>query len=602
VSGSFVVALRAVLTRHDNIGCSVKNNLLAMWRQHFIVEEGMLELEATCLTPEAVLKASGHVEKFTDLMVKDVHTEECFRADHLLADHLDKMLTDPKSTPPLSEDERSVVIALQERIDEVGQEEMDMLFKKYGVVAPITGNPVTGAYPFNLMFQTQIGPTGLLKGYLRPETAQGIFVNFRRLIEYAGNKLPFACAQVGLSFRNEISPQAGLLRVREFMQAEIEHFVRPEDKNHVKFHTIADMTVSLYGRVQQLTTFEPVQIAIGEAVRTGTIDNETLGYFIARTNAFVQKMGMNMKYVRFRQHLEHEMAHYAKDCWDLEVRCSYKWVECAGLADRSAYDLSVHSEASKVELAAREVYAEVQEMEVLVCVPNKGLLGKSLKRDAQPVMEKLQSLSESECKSLQAEFKARDGRASVTVEKGTFEVADSQVDFKLEKRKISGRNFYPSVIEPSFGIGRLLYCLWEHVYYVRDGEREENAIPPAVLKLPPVMAPVKCAVLPLSKNEKFNDLISDLSSALSLAGLINRIDDGGQSIGRRYARADELGTPFGITVDFASLEDKSVTVRERDSTLQIRCGVEDAVRAIGDMVSERKTWKEVRSLYPAFSS
>jgi glycyl-tRNA synthetase len=117
-----------------------------------------------------------------------------------------------------------------------------------------------------------------------------------------------------------------------------------------------------------------------------------------------------------------------------------------------------------------------------------------------------------------------------------------------------------------------------------------------------VMAPVKCAVLPLSKNEKFNDLISDLSSALSLAGLINRIDDGGQSIGRRYARADELGTPFGITVDFASLEDKSVTVRERDSTLQIRCGVEDAVRAIGDMVSERKTWKEVRSLYPAFSS
>jgi glycyl-tRNA synthetase len=581
-------------------GCSVKNNLLALWRQHFIVEEGMLELEATCLTPEAVLKASGHVDKFTDLMVKDVNTGDCFRADHLLGDHLDAILADDKN--PLQEQERSSIIALQERIDEVGQEEMDTLFKKYKVVAPNTGSPLTEAYPFNLMFQTQIGPTGLLKGYLRPETAQGIFVNFRRLIEYAGNKLPFACAQVGLSFRNEISPQAGLLRVREFMQAEIEHFVSPDDKSHVKFHAVANMTVSLYGRVQQLTTFEPVRTTIGEAVRTGVIDNETLGYFIARTNAFVEKMGMNMKYVRFRQHLEHEMAHYAKDCWDLEVRCSYKWVECAGLADRSAYDLSVHSEASKVELAAREVYAEVQELSVLVCVPNKGLLGKTLKRNAQPVMEKLQSLSESECKSLQAEFKANGGTSSLTVGAGTFEVLESQVAFKVENKKISGRNFYPSVIEPSFGIGRLLYCLWEHVYYVREGEREENAIPPAVLRLPPSMAPVKCAVLPLSKNEKFTELLAELSSSLSLCGLINRIDDGGQSIGRRYARADELGTPFGITVDFASLEDKSVTVRERDSTLQVRCSISDAVRSISDMVSARKTWKEVRSLYPAFSA
>lgn len=579
----------------------MKNNLVAMWRQHYIVEENMLELEGTCLTPEPVLKASGHVDKFADLMVKDSVSGDCFRADHLLRDHLDGLLSSKDSK--LSEDEADDIRMLRERLDEVDQAEMDLLIKKYNVTAPETGALLTPTYPFNLMFQTSIGPTGLQKGYLRPETAQGIFVNFKRLLEFASNKLPFACAQIGLSFRNEISPQAGLLRVREFMQAEIEHFVNPDEKNHPKFSTVADMEVSLYGRQQQLTTFEPQLMTVGKAVETGVIDNQTLGYFIARTNLFVQKIGLNMAHVRFRQHLEHEMAHYAKDCWDLEVRCSYKWVECAGLADRSAYDLSVHSEASKIELNAREVYPEIREVESLTCIPNKGLLGRAFKRDAQPIMKRLESLSEDECKYLQCDFDADDGKATVTMESGaTFVVSRDQMSFEVKKRKESGRNFYPSVIEPSFGIGRLLYCLWEHVYYVREGEREENAIPPAVLRLPPSVAPIKCMVLPLSKNELFSSILSEVSTSLSAAGLINRVDDGGQSIGRRYARADEIGTPFGVTVDFTSVEDKSVTVRERDSTQQVRCSIPDAVSAISAVVTGQKSWSDIREIHPSFSA
>lgn len=588
-------------------GCSVKNNLISLWRQHFIVQESMLELEATCLTPEVVLKASGHVDKFSDLMVRDVdNSTACFRADHLLEDHIDSMLENKDGTPdgkvkPLAQDLVDEITALRERIDEIGQDEMDSCIEKYGVVAPESGNKLTKCYPFNLMFPTQIGPTGLLQGYLRPETAQGIFVNFKRLYDYSAGKLPFACAQIGLSFRNEISPQSGLLRVREFQQAEIEHFVDPRKKEHPKFASIAGMNVSLYGRKQQLTTFEPANMTVGEAVTTGVIANETLGYFIARTNAFVQSIGMNMEHVRFRQHLEHEMAHYAADCWDLEVRCSYKWVECAGLADRSAYDLSVHSEASKIELSAFERFAEPKEVSSLVAVPNKGLLGRAFKKDAQLVMKALGEMEEKDVEALQSALEA--GPAPVTIESGSsFEVSKEQVAFKVEKKKLSGENFYPSVIEPSFGIGRLLYCLWEHVYYVRDGDREENAIPPAVLRLPAAIAPVKCVVLPLSKNEQFVGLLSTLSSSLSAAGLINRIDDSGQSIGRRYARADEIGTPFGITVDFESLADSSVTVRERDSTLQIRCSVVAAVSAISDMVAGRKTWEDVQSIHPAFSS
>eukprot|EP00173_Palmaria_palmata_P002659 Plantae.Rhodophyta-Palmaria_palmata.ctg278.p1 GENE.Plantae.Rhodophyta-Palmaria_palmata.ctg278~~Plantae.Rhodophyta-Palmaria_palmata.ctg278.p1 ORF type:complete len:360 (-),score=90.31 Plantae.Rhodophyta-Palmaria_palmata.ctg278:251-1282(-) len=343
-------------------------------------------------------------------------------------------------------------------------------------------------------------------------------------------------------------------------------------------------------------------MSVGEAVTTGIIANETLGYFIARTHVFCEKLGLNMKHVRFRQHLEHEMAHYAADCWDLEVQCSYKWVECAGLADRSAYDLSVHSKASKIELAAFERFAEVKEVSSLVALPNKGVMGKAFKKEAQPVMKALDKMTEDEVKVLQSAIEA-DGKASVKTGSGAaFDIKAEHVTFKVVKTKKTGKNFYPSVIEPSFGIGRLLYCLWEHSFYIRETEREGNAIPPSVLRLPPAIAPVKCAVLPLSKNDKFNDMLAEVQSALGTNGLINRLDDSGQSIGRRYARSDEIGTPFGITIDFTSLEDGSVTVRERDSMAQIRCKASDAVAAIRDVVLGIKTWADIQSMYPAFSA
>ncbi|KAI4013334.1 glycyl-tRNA synthetase 1 [Homo sapiens] len=192
------------------VGCALKNNIIQTWRQHFIQEEQILEIDCTMLTPEPVLKTSGHVDKFADFMVKDVKNGECFRADHLLKAHLQKLMSDKKC----SVEKKSEMESVLAQLDNYGQQELADLFVNYNVKSPITGNDLSPPVSFNLMFKTFIGPGGNMPGYLRPETAQGIFLNFKRLLEFNQGKLPFAAAQIGNSFRNEISPRSGLIRVR----------------------------------------------------------------------------------------------------------------------------------------------------------------------------------------------------------------------------------------------------------------------------------------------------------------------------------------------------------------------------------------------------
>lgn len=184
------------------------------------------------------------------------------------------------------------------------------------------------------MFQTHIGPSGAVKGFLRPETAQGIFVNFKRLLEFNQGKLPFAAAQIGNAFRNEISPRSGLIRVREFTMAEVEHFCDPVEKDHPKFSGVADTVMNLYSADNQMAGEAAKQVKIGDAVAAGTVANQTLGYFLARIQNFLMKIGVDNSRLRFRQHMANEMAHYACDCWDAEILTSYGWVECVGCADR----------------------------------------------------------------------------------------------------------------------------------------------------------------------------------------------------------------------------------------------------------------------------
>jgi len=564
-------------------GCAVKSNLQAFWRQHFVMNESMLEVECPSVTPECVLKASGHVDRFTDRMVNDVVTEDCFRADHLVEENLERMIADPMLAPA----RRTELEDLLARIEELTAEEMGAAIVDLGIKAPETKNDLTAPYPFNLMFPTQIGPSGAAPGFLRPETAQGIFVNFRDLLYYNGGKLPFAAAQVGQSFRNEISPRAGLLRVREFTQAEIEHFVHPDHKDHARFDEVKDVGLSLFSRDAQLGAVKkPFPMSVGDAVEKGIIANQTLGYFVARTQLFLEKIGINPAKLRFRQHLQHEMAHYAEDCWDAEIESTYGWVECVGLADRSAYDLKAHSVASKVELTAHERFAEPVMEEVLVVEPNKKDMGKAFKKDAKAVTDALQAMCKEDALALGAKLEA-EGKATVATEAGEKEILPGMVRIAMETKKISGRQFTPSVIEPSFGIGRIMYCMFEHNFYVRADDEQKT-----VFKFSPIIAPIKCTIFPLVNDAGMNALAERVSRELAADGISAKLDTTAISVGKRYARTDELGVPFAVTVDHRSLDDDTVTLRERDSCEQVRLKSDQVLALVKKLCAMTTTWEE----------
>lgn len=247
------------------------------------------------------------------------------------------------------------------------------------------------------MFGSSIGPTGQHPGFLRPETAQGHFTNFSRLLEFNNGRIPFASAQIGRSFRNEISPRAGLLRVREFNMAEIEHFVDPEDKKHTRFDEVRDVELVLLDRhVQAGGSTQTMVMSIGKAVDTGVVANETLGYFMARIYLFLIKIGINPQRLRFRQHMGNEMAHYATDCWDAEIENSYGWTECVGCADRAAYDLSVHAAKTGHPLVVRQALKEPIVTEKEVAEFNKKSFGKTFKGDAGAIQKHIESLPEAD--------------------------------------------------------------------------------------------------------------------------------------------------------------------------------------------------------------
>ncbi|CAG9467587.1 unnamed protein product [Pedinophyceae sp. YPF-701] len=573
-------------------GCAIKQNLTQAWRQHFVLEENMLEVECPSVTPEVVLKTSGHVERFTDFMVSDVQTKECYRADHLLEAALEAKIAEKGLAP---EDKRRLEDQLVQ-VEGMDKEELGAALKEHGVKAPDTGNDISDPYTFNLMFKTSIGPRGDLTGYMRPETAQGIFVNFRDLLYYNGGKLPFAAAQIGNSFRNEISPRAGLLRVREFTQAEIEHFCDPEDKSHPKFASVADVEPLLYSRELQMgATKKAEPMRLGDAVAKGVVANESLAYFIGRTYTFLLNAGADPARVRFRQHLAHEMAHYACDCWDAEIETSYGWVECAGLADRSAYDLSAHGAASKTDLTAYVAFEKPKMVEVTVVKPDKKALGKEFKKDAKAVQAALEALSEEQAEAMKAKLEAA-GAAELAAEGGAFTITSEMVAIERTTKKVTGRTFVPSVIEPSFGIGRILYALFEHAFYKREGDGNEQR---TVFRFSPLVAPVKTTVFPLLQKPQFNEKAAAIAAALRKAAISNIVDTTGASIGKRYSRTDEIGVPFAVTVDHSTLTDDTVTVRERDSMAQIRVPVAEVPGLLGDLCSLAVQWEDVAAKYPA---
>lgn len=367
--------------------------------------------------------------------------------------------------------------------------------------------------------------------------------------------MPFAAAQIGLGFRNEIAPRNGLLRVREFCMAEIEHFVHPDQKGHPKFKLVADKSLTLFSSDAQLTTGRTVVTTIGEAVRSGLVNNETLGYFMARTQMWLESIGVDPAKMRLRQHLRTEMAHYAADCWDMEIHMSYGWIECVGHADRSCYDLVQHSKRSGVPMVASERLPEPIQVERLVAEPNKKLIGPRFKGEQKAVLAAIEELDGEALEAFKTAIE-RDGKAPLTTATQVHEITAELVSFSTEKRTVVETKYTPSVIEPSFGIGRVLYAVLEHAFSQRDGDEQR-----CVMAFRPTVAPIKVGIYRLINHAPFDPIVSRIRDLLHNEDITCKVDSSSGTVGRRYSRADELGIPFGITIDFQTLLDQSVTVR-----------------------------------------
>ncbi|RKP29181.1 glycyl-tRNA synthetase [Metschnikowia bicuspidata] len=604
-------------------GCAFQANIIDTWRKYFVLEEDMLEVDCTMLTPYEVFKTSGHVDKFADWMCRDLKTGEIFRADHLVEEVLEARLKGDKAARGqtaasegddkkkrkskvkeiqnirLADEVVEEYEAVLNKIDGYSGEGLGELITKYNIVNPSNGNPLESPVQFNLMFETAIGPSGQLKGYLRPETAQGQFLNFSKLLECNNERMPFASASIGKSFRNEISPRAGLLRGREFLMAEIEHFVDPEDKSHPRFAEVKDTVLSFLPQdVQEAGSNELQQVTVGEAVASGMVDNETLGYFIARIYVFLVKIGVDPSRLRFRQHISNEMAHYALDCWDAELQTSYGWIECVGCADRSAYDLSVHAARTKEKLVVRKPLPEPVTVEKFEVDLDKKKFGPKFRKDAGAIQKHLLESTQCELEDLAAQL-AANGKIDVDVAgAGKFTVEADLIKIERVKRVEHVREFTPNVIEPSFGIGRIIYSIFEHLFWSRPEDKDR-----CVLSLPPLVAPTKVLVVPLSNHADLVPLVGKISAALRKEQIPFKVDDSSASIGKRYARNDELGTPFGITIDFETVKDGTVTLRERDSTKQMRGDLAAIVKAVKKITYSGVSWAEgTRELAPFESS
>ena len=518
------------------VGGRLRNRVNQTWIDHWLALGNIVELSCPTVTPYAVLEASGHVGEFSDFMTICTECGEASRADTLL-----------ESSHP--------------NPDALSKSELQKILGDVNPSCPNCGaqawSEVTAQ---NLMFNTTIGAgTSGRPGFLRPETAQGMFTSFPALLRHNRDRLPFGAIQVGKGYRNEISPRQGMIRLREFNMAELEYFINPhEDPQHdfSPWQSIPFRLVPDEGDEKEMT--------IQDALDSNTVRHATVGYFMAQTYDFLVKVGIDPARLRFRQHESDEMAHYATDCWDAEIHGSYGWVECVGIAHRGCYDLEAHEKATGKTLRARREFSEPKVVEIDGWTMNGATAGpafRALAGKVKAVVEKLPA---------DATFPL-----VCTLDDGQgVEVLSEHVKRLQRTETITGEWYIPHVVEPAFGIDRIIWHILDHAYddEAKDGEDY------TILKLSEHVAPVDYCVFPLFEKDGMGELARSLHRSLcSKRGIVSVYDSSG-SIGRRYARADEIGVPQCLTVDHQSLEDATVTIRDRDSGEQRRVAIEDIIR------------------------
>jgi len=462
------------------LGVELKNNIKAEWWKTFVQQrEDVVGVDGAIITKADVWQASGHVTSFTDFILECKKCKEKYRADHLI------------------EDVTGIAI------DSITEEEITKLISKHKIVCKKCRGELATVKKFNLMFKTNVGPLDDEKSvaYLRPETAQLIFINFKAVTDTARLKLPFGIAQIGKAFRNEISPRDFLFRTREFEQMEIEYFVNPTKLDECPyFEEVENFKINL------LTTKDKnhKEVKIKDLTK---ITTKWHAYWLAPCYKFFIDLGIKKENLRIREHAKEELAHYASACFDIEYNFPFGWKEIHGNADRKQFDLQQHIKFSKQDL----------------------------------------SLFDEETKARVVPYVAS---------------------------------------EPSQGVDRAFLA------FLVDAYNEDNKRGNIVLKLHPRLAPVKVGVFPLvNKLDKqaykiFREIKNEFNCIFDRAG----------SIGRRYARADEVGIPFSITIDFDSIKKKDVTIRNRDNTKQIRVKIKDLKGVVTRLIEGEKFEKCGKSI------
>lgn len=451
---------------YAHLGSDLKKNLKDQWWKFFVQSrEDVVGIDGTTITHPKVWEASGHVASFEDLMLTCTKCKNKVRADIYIEQKL-KIAADGMKAPEVNE-----------------------IVKKHDLTCPECQGNFEEVKGFNLMFQTNVGPVQDKSSiaYLRPETAQLMFTNFKLVVEHARLKLPFGIAQMGRAYRNEISPRDFLFRSREFEQMEIEYFIHPEKLQDCPFiKDVLDHEMNIYSADMQDNNKEMQKMTMKEALDKKVIKTTWHAYWLALNHKWFINLGANPENFRLRQHVETEKSHYALDTWDLEYNFPFGWKELQGIANRTDFDLSQHIKHSKQDL---QMYDEEQK-----------------------------------------------------------------------------KKFTPYVVaEPSLGVDRSFLVFMFDSY---NDDKERGNI---VLKLDSKLAPVKVAVFPLinkledQARKVFDDLKHEFVCQFDRSG----------SVGRRYARADEIGIPYCITVDFDTEKDKTVTIRDRDSTKQVRLSLDE---------------------------
>ena len=536
------------------LGTVMKRRIIEKWLDTFIRKHGFVEISTPVITPERIFQASGHVDHFKDTMVECLSCKRRFKADQLLRE------------------------AAGIQAEAFSLAEIEQAINERQIRCVECGGQLSKPEYFSTMFRTTIGPYSESVAYGRPEAAQGMFVDFKRVYEALREKMPMAIAQIGTALRNEISPRQGPIRLREFTIMEFEFFYDPEEPACPYINDVAGKEIRILPlQLRNKGIEEPITATIRQVLDEKLVLSEWFAYFMFLSQQFMSDLGIPVGSQRFHEKLPSERAHYSSQTYDHEVYLDrWGWVEMAGHANRSTHDLSCHIKASGSDLTVfkKHEHPEVRRERVARAV--ESAIGPAFKADAAAVRRLIES-----AKSEDVEESIKEKGFYMA---GGFKVLPEHVRFDWAEIKESGRRFIPEVVEPSYGAERLLYAVLEYAYtQVKDR---------VVLNIPVDIAPIQVSVFPLMAKDGLDEKARSVSEMLRRARFDVDYDENG-TIGRRYARADEIGVPIAVTIDYDTLKDDTVTLRDRVTWNQVRAPVASLVDALRKYLTKSCTFSEL---------